>query len=95
MDSMIKLRGRVVAVVGATRCWIVDDDLDPASGLFVLVMCLCKREVDEGRICGPFISELAERWARLILIGPHNLTGDPNAMASWPSGSAYLLTRSR
>ena len=34
-------------------------------------MCLCKREVDEGRIEEPFNSELAAKWARLVMIGPH------------------------
>ena len=33
-------------------------------------MCLCKREVDEGRIEGPFNRELAAKWARLVMIGP-------------------------
>jgi hypothetical protein len=38
-------------------------------------MCLCKREVDEGRIEGPFNGKLAAKWARLIMIGPQNLLG--------------------
>lgn len=38
-----------------------------------MAMCLCKREVDEGRLTGPFTSELAEQWARLFLIGPSNV----------------------
>ena len=38
-------------------------------------MCLCKHEVDEGRLEGPFTSELAAMWARLIMIGPHNFSG--------------------
>ena len=67
----VAFRGEIVAVAGATRVYFATDDLDPASQWFVSVMCLCKREVDEGRLEGPFTSELAERWARLILIGPH------------------------
>jgi hypothetical protein len=62
--------GDIVAVVGKRRFWLIDDKLDAATAWFVSVMCLCKREVDEGRIEGPFTSELAERWARLILIAP-------------------------
>lgn len=68
----IEYDGRIVAVAGRTRCYFVDD-LDAATVNFVAVMCLCKREVDEGRIEGPFNSELAAKWARLIMIGPHNL----------------------
>jgi hypothetical protein len=66
-------RDRIVAVAGATRCYFTVDDLDAVSLRFVMAMCLCKREVDEGRQTGPFNSELAEQWARLILIGPSNL----------------------
>lgn len=72
----VTFRGEIVAVAGATRCYFVDDDLDPASRWFVAVMCLCKREVDEGRLAGPFTSELAGRWARLVLIGPHAFEDD-------------------
>jgi hypothetical protein len=38
-------------------------------------MCLCKHEVDEGRLEGPFDNELAPKWARLVLIGPLNFAG--------------------
>jgi hypothetical protein len=62
--------GELVAVVGTRRFWLVEDKHDAATAWFVSVMCLCKREVDEGRIDGPFTSELAERWARLVLIAP-------------------------
>ena len=67
--------GRVVAVVGPKRFYFTVDDLDPAAAWFVSVMCLCKREVDEGRLTGPFTSELAERWARWLLVGPDELDG--------------------
>ena len=70
----IEYGGRIVALAGRTRCHFVDD-LDPATLNFVMVMCLCKHEVDEGRIEGPFTSELAAKWARLIMIGPHNFLG--------------------
>ena len=63
--------GRIVAVAGAARCYFAVDDLDAATFRFVCVMCLCKHEVDEGRLAGPFDSELAVRWARLVTIGPH------------------------
>lgn len=39
-------------------------------------MGLCKHEIDEGRIAGPFTSDLAAKWARLVLIGTHNFTAD-------------------
>jgi hypothetical protein len=68
--------GRIVAIAGRTRCYFVDD-LDDATLNFVAVMCLCKHEVDEGRLEGPFTSELAARWARLIMIGPQNFAGRP------------------
>ena len=67
--TLITFRGEIVAVAGASRCHLVGD-LDPASRWFVAVMCLCRREVDAGRLAGPFTSQLAERWARLVLIGP-------------------------
>ena len=66
----IEYGGRIVAIAGRTRCFFVDD-LDAATLNFVAVMCLCKREVDERRIEGPFNSELAAKWARLVMIGPH------------------------
>jgi hypothetical protein len=62
-----------VAVAGRTRCYFAVDDLDAAALNFVAVMCLCKREVDEGRLEGPFTSELAAKWARLAMIGSHDL----------------------
>ena len=62
--------GEIVAVVGKRRFWLLEHLLDPPTAWFVSVMCLCKREVDEGRIEGPFTSELAARWARLMLIAP-------------------------
>ena len=67
----VYLNGELVAVAGRTRCHFVSYDLDPATLRFIAAMCLCKREVDEGRLAGPFTSELAERWARLVLIRPH------------------------
>lgn len=69
----IEYDGRIVAVAGRTRCYFVDD-LDAATLNFVAVMCLCKREVDEGRIEGPFNSELAAKWTRLVLIGPRTVS---------------------
>ena len=67
----IEYGGRI-AVAGRTRAYLAVDDLDKATVNFVGVMCLCKREVDEGRLAGPFDSELAAKRARLIMIGPHN-----------------------
>ena len=80
----VAFRGEIVAVAGATRVYFARDDLDPASQWFVAVMCLCKREVDAGRLEGPFTSELAERWARLLLIGPHSFAAslDDHEIAS-------------
>jgi hypothetical protein len=65
-------RDRIVAVTAPRRCYLTVDDLDVASLRFVMAMCLCNHEVLEGRLKGPFTSELAEQWARLILIGPSN-----------------------
>jgi hypothetical protein len=72
---LIEYGGRIVAVAGATRCYFAVDDLDEATLNFVAMMCLCKREVDEGRLKGPFNSDLAARWARLVMIAPHNFVG--------------------
>jgi hypothetical protein len=69
----VEYGGRIVAVAGRTRCYFDVDDLDAATLHFVAVMCLCKREVDEGRLQGPFDSELAAKWARLVLIGRRDL----------------------
>jgi hypothetical protein len=74
----IEYGGRIVAVAGRTRCYFAVDDLDAATLNFVAVMCLCKREVDEGRLEGPFNSELAAKWARLVLIGRHHFAGRPS-----------------
>lgn len=73
----IEYGGRIVAVAGRTRCYVAVDDLDATTLNFVAVMCLCKRDVDEGRLEGPFNSELAARWARLVMIGPHSFAGRP------------------
>lgn len=54
----IEYGGRIVALAGRTRCYFAVDDLDVATENFVAIMCLCRREVDEGRIDGPFNSEL-------------------------------------
>jgi hypothetical protein len=70
-SELIIYRGRIVAIAGPRRVQFVDG-LDPIDLRFVAAMALCKREVDEGRIAGPFTSELAARWARLMLVGPHN-----------------------
>jgi len=58
--------GRVVAVAGREGCCIVDG-LESGTWRFVAAMCLFHREVEKGRAPGPFTSESAERWARLIL----------------------------
>jgi hypothetical protein len=71
----VEYGGRIVAVAGRTRCYFAVDDLDAATLNFVAVMCLCKREVDEGRLEGPFNSELAAKWARLVMIGPQHFAG--------------------
>lgn len=71
----VEYGGRIVAVAGRTRCYFAVDNLDDATLNFVAVMCLCKHEVDEGRLEGPFNNELAAKWARLVMIGPHNLAG--------------------
>jgi hypothetical protein len=60
---------------GRTRCYFVVDDLDEATLNFVAAMCMCRREVDEGRLEGPFNSDLAAKWARLVMIGPHDFAG--------------------
>jgi hypothetical protein len=63
----IVYRGRLVALAGPRRCYFLVDDLEPAEMRFVAAMCLCSREVREGRLPGPFTSELAERWARIFV----------------------------
>jgi hypothetical protein len=63
----IVYRGRLVALAGPRRCYFLVDDLEPAELRFVGAMCLCSREVREGRLAGPFTSELAERWARIFI----------------------------
>ena len=74
-SELIIYRGRIVAVAGPRRVQFIDG-LDPVDLRFVAVMALCKREIDEGRIAGPFTSELAARWARLMLIGPHHAANE-------------------
>jgi hypothetical protein len=59
--------GRLVALAGPRRCYFLTDDLQPAEVRFVAAMCLCSREVREGRLPGPFTSELAERWAWILV----------------------------
>jgi hypothetical protein len=70
----VEYDGRIVAIAGRTRCYFAVDDLDTATLNFVAVMCLCKREVDEGRLAGPFDSVLAAKWARLLMVGPQAVT---------------------
>jgi hypothetical protein len=59
--------GRLVALAGPRRCYFLTDDLEAAELRFVAAMCLCSREVRDGRLAGPFTSELAERWARIFI----------------------------
>ena len=59
-------RDALVAVVGPDRCHILAE-LDAEDLRLVLTMCLYNREVQEGRVPGPFRSDAALCWARLIL----------------------------
>jgi hypothetical protein len=74
-----------VAVAGRTRCYFAMNDRDQATLNFVAVMCSCKREVDDGRIEGPFTSNLAAKWARLVMIG-HTISPVRAPMTSSQSG---------
>jgi hypothetical protein len=91
----IEYGGRIVAIAGRTRCYFAVDDLDAATLNFVAVMCLCKREVDEGRIEGPFNSGLAAQWARLVMIGPHGFAGPGRATTRSHGGCGCRSSRSR
>lgn len=71
-DPFVVYEGRIVGVVAPTRVYLAVEHLDAAAARFVAVMCLCNREIVEGRMSGPFTSELAARWARLVLIGPQH-----------------------
>jgi hypothetical protein len=61
-----------------TRCYPAVDDVDETTLTFVATMYLCRREVYEGRLEGPFNSELAAKRAPLVMIGPHNFAGRGN-----------------
>jgi hypothetical protein len=63
----IVLDGRLVALAAAERCYVLTDVLTDPELEFVVAMCLCSREVREGRLAGPFTGELAERWARVYV----------------------------
>src|SRR4051812_35948378 len=74
-SELLVLRGEIVGIAGPLRVQFVDG-LDPPDRRFVAFMGLCKHEIDEGRIAGPFTSELAAQWARLVLIGLRSFAGD-------------------
>jgi hypothetical protein len=74
----IEYRGELVALVSRERVHIISPwllqrpDGDPDLR-FVGFMCACCGEVLNGRIPGPFNSELGERWARSALIAREEL----------------------
>ena len=59
--------GRLVALAAATRWYLLSHDLSDNQLRLAAAMCLCSREVRQGRLAGPFTPELAERWARTFL----------------------------
>ena len=59
--------GRLVALAGGERCYLLVVDLNYEQVELVAAMCLCSREVRAGRLEGPFTADLAQRWARVFL----------------------------
>jgi hypothetical protein len=59
--------GHLVALAGPGRCYFLTDELTADQFRVACAMCLCSREVREGRLEGPFTPELAERWAQVYV----------------------------
>ena len=72
----IVYEGRLVALAGATRCYVLVDDLGPGERRLIAAVWLCSREIRAGRLPGPFTGEPAERWARALLRGADERTRD-------------------
>lgn len=68
----ISYRGELVVVATRTRVYLAPriDALAPGDPelRFVAAMCLYSRDVDEGRVPGPFTSSDAELYARCVLV---------------------------
>jgi hypothetical protein len=64
----IVYEGRLVPLVGPTRCYVFMDGLKGDGLRLALAMCLYSRELRAGRVPGPFSNKRAERWARRLLL---------------------------
>jgi hypothetical protein len=74
----VEYRGELVALVSRERAhiispWLLERPAGDPDLRFVAFMCACGWEVLNGRVGGPFTSELAEQWARLALIAADEL----------------------
>jgi hypothetical protein len=83
----VEYRGELVALVSRERIHIVSPRLlDRPAGdpdlRFVAFMCACCGEVLNGRLPGPFTSELGEAWARVALIDASTLQDGSDADAA-------------
>jgi hypothetical protein len=75
----VEYRGELVALVSRERIhivspWLLDRPAGDPDLRFVAFMCACCGEVLNGRLPGPFTSDLAEAWARIALIETTQLT---------------------
>jgi hypothetical protein len=76
----VEYRGELVALVSRERVhiispWLLERPTGDPDLRFVGFMCACGGEVLNGRLPGPFTSELAEEWTRCALIGIDTLAG--------------------
>jgi hypothetical protein len=71
----VVLEGRLVAIAGRDRCWLLAEDLEADELRRVAAMCLCSREIRAGRLAGPYTPELAGRWAGILLSEDLGLDG--------------------
>jgi hypothetical protein len=83
----VEYAGELVALVSRQRVHVVSPGLlaRPAGDpdlRFVAFMCACCGEVLNGRLPGPFTSELGEMWARLALIDTTELAALDDADAA-------------
>jgi hypothetical protein len=69
----LEYRGELVALVSARRFhliapWLAVRPPGDPDLRFVAYMCACYAEVASGNLAGPFSDQLAERWARNLLV---------------------------
>jgi hypothetical protein len=83
----VEYAGELVALVSPERVhiiapWLLDRPAGDPDLRFVAFICACCGEVLNGRLPGPFTSELGETWARIALIDTTELTALDDADAA-------------